>query len=80
MQDTPPPSSPQPALPAPAHVEFRASLLLLVLVLLVAGAGLYLSYARGAFERTQQLVLVAEDSEGVGVGMDLTFAGFPIGR
>ena len=23
---------------------------------------------------------MAEDSEGVGVGMDLTFAGFPIGR
>jgi phospholipid/cholesterol/gamma-HCH transport system substrate-binding protein len=66
--------------PAPAHLEFKASLLLLVLLLLVAGAGLYLSYARGAFERTQQLVLVAEDSEGVAVGMDMTFAGFPIGR
>ena len=69
-----------PPPPAPAHLEFKASLLLLVLLLLVAGAGLYLSYARGAFERTQQLVLVAEDSEGVSVGMDMTFAGFPIGR
>jgi phospholipid/cholesterol/gamma-HCH transport system substrate-binding protein len=37
-------------------------------------------YARGVFEPTQQLVLVAEDSEGVVAGMDLTFAGFPIGR
>ena len=55
-------------------------MLLLALVLLVAGAALYLSYARGAFESTQQLVLIAEDSEGVGVGMDMTFAGFPIGR
>jgi phospholipid/cholesterol/gamma-HCH transport system substrate-binding protein len=70
---------PAPA-PEPAHVEFKASLLLVALLLLVAGAGLYLSYARGAFERTQQLVLIADDSEGVGVGMDLTFAGFPIGR
>ena len=66
--------------PVPAHVEFKATLLLLVLGLLVVGAGLYLSYARGAFESTQRLVLVAEDSEGVAVGMDLTFAGFPIGR
>jgi phospholipid/cholesterol/gamma-HCH transport system substrate-binding protein len=69
-----------PAAPAPAHLEFKASLLLLVLLLLVAGAGLYLGYARGAFERTQRLVLIAEDSEGVAVGMDMTFAGFPIGR
>jgi phospholipid/cholesterol/gamma-HCH transport system substrate-binding protein len=36
--------------------------------------------ARGAFEPTQRLVLVADDSEGVVVGMDMTFAGFPIGR
>jgi len=79
MDDTPPPS-PVAAPPMPAHLEFKASLLLLVLVLLVAGAGLYLSYARGAFEATQRLVLVAEDSEGVAVGMDMTFAGFPIGR
>ena len=63
-----------------SHLEFKATLLLVTLVLLVAGAALYLAFARGAFERTQQLVLVAEDSEGVGVGMDLTFAGFPIGR
>ena len=75
---TPPPAPPLP--PTPAHIETKASLLLIVLVALVIGAGLYLSYARGAFERTQQLVLIAEDSEGVGVGMDLTFAGFPIGR
>jgi phospholipid/cholesterol/gamma-HCH transport system substrate-binding protein len=40
----------------------------------------YLLYARGAFERTQRLVLVADDSEGVVVGMNLTFSGFPIGR
>ena len=63
-----------------SHLEFKATLLLIALVLLVGGAALYLSWARGAFERTQELVLVAEDSEGVGVGMDLTFAGFPIGR
>ena len=32
------------------------------------------------FEPTQRLVLLSDDSEGVTVGMDLTFAGFPIGR
>ena len=70
--------------PTPArgasHLEFKATLLLITLLVLVGGAALYLSYARGAFESTQQLVLIAEDSEGVSVGMDMTFAGFPIGR
>ena len=70
-----------PAVAAPvAHLQFKAVLLLALFVLLVAGTALYLMYARGAFESTQRLVLVAEDSEGVSVGMDMTFAGFPIGR
>lgn len=55
-------------------------MLLLLTVLLVAGAVAYLMYARGAFERTQELVLIADDSEGLVVGMDMTFSGFPIGR
>lgn len=63
-----------------ANVELKAAALLLLFVLLVGGAALYLLYARGAFEPTQRLVLIAEDSEGVRVGMDLTFAGFPVGR
>ena len=73
------PLPPAPA-PTPAHLEFKATLLLFALALMVAGAALYLGYARGAFESTQPLVLVAEDAEGVSVGMDMTFAGFPIGR
>ena len=28
----------------------------------------------------QRLVLIADDAEGVNVGLDMTFAGFPIGR
>jgi phospholipid/cholesterol/gamma-HCH transport system substrate-binding protein len=63
-----------------AHVGLKAGLLLAALVLLVAGSVLFLLYARGVFEPTQRLTLVADDSEGVVVGMDLTFAGFPIGR
>ena len=63
-----------------ATVEVKAALLLALFVVLVAGTALYLLYARGAFERTQTLVLNADDAEGVRVGMDLTFSGFPIGR
>ena len=71
----------RPVEPAPvAYLQFKAALLLALFVLLVGGTALYLMYARGAFEATQRLVLVAEDSEGVSVGMDMTFAGFAIGR
>jgi len=77
----PPPPLPEPPAPAtPPHLEAKATLLLVALVLMVGAAALYLSYARGAFEATQTLVLVADDSEGVSVGMDITFAGFPVGR
>ncbi len=70
-----------PERPAPVpNLEFKAALLLALFVALVAGTVLYLLYARGSFEPTQQLVLVADDSEGVRVGMDLSFAGFPVGR
>ena len=62
------------------HLEFKAVLLLVFLLALVVAAALYVMYARGAFESTQRLVLVSEDSEGVVVGMNLTFSGFPIGR
>jgi phospholipid/cholesterol/gamma-HCH transport system substrate-binding protein len=69
-------SSPPPV----RNLEFKAALLLVLLVLLLAGSVLYVMYARGVFEATQRLVLIADDSEGVQVGMDMTFAGFPIGR
>ena len=74
MAETPAPP------PAPERLERRAALLLVLFVVLVAASVVYVLYARGAFEPTQRLVLLADDSEGVGVGMDLTFAGFPIGR
>ncbi len=61
-------------------VEFKATLLLvLTLALVVAFAG-YVLYARGTFESTRRLVLMASNSEGVSVGADLTFSGFPVGR
>lgn len=61
-------------------VQRKAKLLLLFMLLLVLGSAAYVLYARGAFERTQTVVLMADDSEGVTVGMDMSFSGFPIGR
>jgi phospholipid/cholesterol/gamma-HCH transport system substrate-binding protein len=72
-------ADPTPA-PGVRNLEWKAGLLLAFTAALVAGAVLYLLYARGAFEPTQPLVLVADDAEGVVVGMDMTFSGFPIGR
>jgi len=63
-----------------SRVAFKASLLIGLFVALISVSVFYLLFARGLFEETQTLVLKAEDSEGVTVGMDLTFAGFPIGR
>ena len=80
----PPPPSPSGLPPDPQppvkNLEVKAALLLLLMVVLVLGSALYVLYARGAFERTQRLVLISDDSEGVVVGMDMTFAGFAIGR
>jgi len=63
-----------------AHIERKAALLLLTVASLVLAFLGYVMYARGVFESTQQLVLLSDDSEGIMVGMDLTFSGFPIGR
>jgi phospholipid/cholesterol/gamma-HCH transport system substrate-binding protein len=62
------------------YLEAKAISLLVLLALLMCGAITYLMYARGAFDSTQRLVLIAEDSDGVSPGMDLTFSGFVIGR
>lgn len=80
-----PPSSPvlnsEPVAHLPVrHLELKARLLLLFTGLLVFGSAAYLLHARGVFEPTQTLILATDDSEGVVVGMDLSFSGFPIGR
>lgn len=84
MNELPPTPGHEPHTPVlptpPTNLQFRAAMLLLLMLLLVIGAIVYVMYARGVFEVKQQLVLVADDSEGVVVGMDLTFSGFPIGR
>ena len=62
------------------RVGLKASLLLALTIALVVAFVVYVLYARGTFEATQRLVLMADNSEGVSVGSDLTFSGFPIGR
>lgn len=64
----------------PKHVEAKAAFLLVCMAALVCAFVLYVMYARGVFEPTQRLTLITDDSSGVIPGMDMTFAGFPIGR
>ena len=66
--------------PPVRHLAFKAGALIALLLTLLLGSVVYVMHARGVFEPTQRVVLVADDSEGVSVGMDMTFAGFAIGR
>jgi phospholipid/cholesterol/gamma-HCH transport system substrate-binding protein len=66
--------------PIPKNLQFRVGLLLGLTIMVAAGFVLYALYARGVFEATQRLTLVSDNAEGVSIGMDLTFSGFPIGR
>src|SRR4051812_49079747 len=75
------PERPAPVTSAPIrHLEFKAALLLALTAILVCGYIGYVLFARGVFDSTQRVVLVTDNSEGVFVGMDMTFAGFAIGR
>ena len=69
-----------PTSESPPHVEVKAVILLVLMTSLIAAFLLYVMYARGVFDVTQRLVLVSDDSEGVIPGMDMTFAGFAVGR
>ena len=64
----------------PKNLPFRVGLLLGLTVFIAIGFVAYVLVARGVFEDRQHLTLVAENAEGVNVSMDLTFAGFAIGR
>ena len=86
--DQPSPTPPAPdtlaaetATSAPIrHLEFKVAMLLALTLVLSGAFTAYVLYARGVFDSTQRVVLVTDDSEGVNVGMPLTFAGFSIGR
>ncbi len=86
MDQTPTPTSP-PATSAETtttlpvrHLEFKVALLLALTLVLSVSFVAYVLYARGVFESTQKVVLVTDSSDGVSVGMQVTFRGFSIGR
>jgi phospholipid/cholesterol/gamma-HCH transport system substrate-binding protein len=64
----------------PKNLQFRVGLLVGLAVVFGAGFLVYTLYARGFFDDSQRLTLTTENAEGVSIGMDLTFSGFPIGR
>jgi phospholipid/cholesterol/gamma-HCH transport system substrate-binding protein len=64
----------------PKNLQFRVGLLIGITLLTAAAFMGYVLYARGVFEPTQRLTLIADNVEGVSIGMDLSFSGFPIGR
>jgi phospholipid/cholesterol/gamma-HCH transport system substrate-binding protein len=86
--DKPEPSAASPAgLPAelaaallPRNLGVKVGMLIAVTVMVIGGFVLYVLFARGVFEQTQRLALITDNAEGVSVGTNLTFAGFPVGR
>ena len=65
--------------PLPRGLGVRVGMLIaFTIVVAVAFIG-YVLYARGVFEATQRLMLITDNAEGVSIGMDLTFSGFPVG-
>ena len=62
------------------HLGVKVGAVLTLIPVIAIGFLLYSLYARGVFERTQALTLVASDAEGVVVGMPIMFSGFPIGQ
>lgn len=65
--------------PIPKGLGVKVGMLLAVTILVIGGFVLYVMFARGVFEQTQRVILIADNAEGVRVGMNLTFAGFPVG-
>lgn len=63
----------------PRGMGVRVGMLLAATILIVGGFIAYVLVSRGVFEQVQRVYLIADNAEGVRVGMDLTFAGFPIG-
>ena len=58
----------------------KIGILIAFTVMMIGGFVGYVLYARGVFDQTQRVYLITDNAEGIAVGTDLTFAGFPIGR
>lgn len=72
----------RPALPTHLikHLGLKVGLLVVTTALLAVGFFVYTLFARGLFESTRTLTLIAEDVSNVSIGMPLNFSGFPIGQ
>lgn len=66
--------------PVIKNLELKVGLLLATTAVLALAFIVYVLYARGTFQPTQDLILLANNAEGVTIGMPLTFSGFPIGQ
>ena len=64
----------------PRSIGIKVGMLLAFTIMLVGGFVFYVLDARGTFEDTQRVRLITDNAEGIGVGTDLTFSGFPIGK
>lgn len=64
----------------PRSIGIKVGMLLAFTIMLIGGFVGYVLYARGFFEDTQRLRLIADNAEGISIGTDLTFSGFPVGR
>jgi phospholipid/cholesterol/gamma-HCH transport system substrate-binding protein len=64
----------------PRSLGVKVGMLLAATIMVAGGFVIYVLFARGVFEATQRLTLLADNAEGVSLGMDLTFSGFPVGR
>jgi len=64
----------------PRNLGVKVGMLLAFAIMVATALVVYVLWARGVFEQTQRLTLIADNVDGVSAGMDLTFAGFPIGR
>jgi phospholipid/cholesterol/gamma-HCH transport system substrate-binding protein len=64
----------------PRSMGIKVGMLLAFTIMVIGGFVGYVLYARGTFEETQRLRLITDNAEGINVGTDLMFSGFPIGR
>lgn len=75
-----PPTDNQLPPPEIAHAPLKAAGLMILTLLVVIAFVLFVMQARGVFQPTQRLLLVADSAEGIAVGSSLSFSGFAIGR
>jgi phospholipid/cholesterol/gamma-HCH transport system substrate-binding protein len=74
------PTDPQAPPPEIPHAPLKAAGLMILTLAVVIAFVLFVMQARGVFQPTQSLLLVADSAEGIAVGSRLTFSGFAIGR